>query len=244
MCAVRLCCVCKCVRESTHFLIYIFFCSSVFRMLLCAYILAAASLHKPIMVSVRHAVATNDDAIIHIAAMPSVSSLRVLLQFFFRFLHHFRAHTQTYFRRLAHFHCLTHRAEPQHTQTHTLLPIEPPNILAELSSFDIIIIIILPARHGVLRRRHFAMCLCVIRCCCCRCQCLVIISLVRFLPFPHEKTFVAYRAFFPFVFVLCTLYAARRRYAVCAYITMFRLYFGHIQWKNISKYNIFRFFRW
>lgn len=49
----------------------------------CAYILDATSLHKPIMVSLRHAVATNDDAIIHIAAMPSVSRLGVLLQYFF-----------------------------------------------------------------------------------------------------------------------------------------------------------------
>lgn len=36
------------------------------------FLVAILLLHKPIMVSVRHAAATNDDAIIHIAAMPSV----------------------------------------------------------------------------------------------------------------------------------------------------------------------------
>lgn len=64
-------------------LLFVFLASVLRLVFVCAYNVAATSLHKPIMVSVRHAMATNDDAIIHIAAMPSVSQLGVLLQYFF-----------------------------------------------------------------------------------------------------------------------------------------------------------------
>lgn len=149
---------------------------SVFRLLSCAYILAATSLHKPIMVSVRHAVATNDDAIIHIAAMPSVSSSRVLLQFFFFSFP---------------FSC-----------SHSLAVLP----LAHCPHWEasILFYYIASTYVGTLQ----CVCACVIRCCC-----SVIISLVRFLPFPHEKAFVAYQAFF---FSLRLLFV---EYFVCLFRT-------------------------